>query len=308
MGIIKTVKARWRQHDKNIAVRSSSTGCRHPSTDRFHKSDETLAALDLNVQTQEAEMHLVNQRNCRRVVVLGAPKVGKTNILRRFLNDDFEEHYEPTAEDFHRKLYHIRGKAYQMDILEAAGERDFPAKRRLSILTGDIFLLVFSVDDRESFKEVCALRNEIIAAKTKLMKLKDTARVPILICGNKVDLDAKRDISRSEMGDFLSDDSKLFEISAKDCTGLEEMFGALARLGGLPTEICPALHRTISIDNLQSLRNSQQVKSWSRALGLQAPCGAVQPTARRPSFTSDLQHVLGARATKRKSIEKCQIQ
>ncbi|KAL7852181.1 hypothetical protein SRHO_G00179660 [Serrasalmus rhombeus] len=74
-------------------------------------------------------------RNSRRVVVLGAPRVGKTSIVRRFLREDFEERYEPTREDFHRKLYHIRGEAYQIDILDPAGEREFPAKRRLTILT-----------------------------------------------------------------------------------------------------------------------------------------------------------------------------
>ncbi|GAA6076846.1 GTP-binding protein Rhes, partial [Tachysurus ichikawai] len=75
-------------------------------------------------------------QNCRRLVVLGAPRVGKTAILRRFLRDGFNEQYEPTREDFHRKVYSIRGETYQIDILDAAGERDFPAKRRLSILTG----------------------------------------------------------------------------------------------------------------------------------------------------------------------------
>lgn len=75
-------------------------------------------------------------QNCRRIVVLGAPRVGKTSILRRFLREGFEESYEPTCEDFHRKLYQIRGETYQIDILDASGERSFPAKRRLSILTG----------------------------------------------------------------------------------------------------------------------------------------------------------------------------
>jgi small GTP-binding protein len=69
-------------------------------------------------------------------VVLGAPRVGKTSILRRYLRDGFVEEYKPTSEDFHRKLFRIRGETYQIDILDASGERSFPAKRRLSILTG----------------------------------------------------------------------------------------------------------------------------------------------------------------------------
>uniref|UniRef100_A0A667WL86 RASD family member 2a n=1 Tax=Myripristis murdjan TaxID=586833 RepID=A0A667WL86_9TELE len=280
---------------RGVACRSSSTGSRHSSSDRH-----LTRSVDL------LELGLTKPKNCQRIVVLGAPKVGKTNILQRFLGRDFEERYEPTAEDFHRKLYHIGGEAYQVDLLDAARERNFPAKRRLSILTGDIFLLVFSVDNKESFKEVCELRDDIRAAKTKLMKLKDTSRVPIVICGNKVDLGAQRVVSRLEAREILGEDAAFFETSAKECTGLEGMFRALAALSGLPDQTSPLQHQTISLLAYQALCTGQRGRRGSRTPGLGAPCAAVDPLARRPSFTSDLQMVLGS-STKHKS-EKCQIQ
>lgn len=133
MGIIKSVRERWRQQDKKAATRrSSSSGHRQVSTDRPAKRSVDLL-----------ELGLTKPRNCYRVVVLGAPRVGKTNILQRFLGKEFEENYEPTTEDFHRKLFHIGGEAYQVDLLDASTERDFPAKRRLSILTGELLLFFF---------------------------------------------------------------------------------------------------------------------------------------------------------------------
>lgn len=122
MGLIRSVRGSWRQQEK----RSSSSGSRQLSTDRLPKRSVDLL-----------ELGLAKPRNCHRIVVLGAPKVGKTNILQRFLGREFEERYEPTTEDFHRKLFHIGGEAYQVDLLDAASERNFPAKRRLSILTGE---------------------------------------------------------------------------------------------------------------------------------------------------------------------------
>lgn len=75
-------------------------------------------------------------------MVLGAPRVGKTSILRRYLRDGFVDEYNPTSEDFLMKLFRIRGETYQIDILDASSrERDFPAKRRLSILTGAQILI-----------------------------------------------------------------------------------------------------------------------------------------------------------------------
>ncbi|XP_047428098.1 GTP-binding protein Rhes [Mugil cephalus] len=298
MGIIKAAKWCWRQHDKTvIASRPSSSGSRHVSTDRLPKSAGDLL-----------ELSLTKPKNCHRIVVLGAPKVGKTNIIHRFLGEEFEEQYEPTTEDFQRKLFHIRGETYQIDLLDAPRERDFPAKRRLSILTGDIFLLVFSLDDRASFNEVSELLNEIQVAKAKLLKSKNSARVPVVICGNKADLGTQRVISRSEVERIIGEDVPVFEISAKNGTGLEDVFRALATLGGLPDETSPSRHQIMSILSYQSLcmgRRGRKERRTTRGLGV--PCAAVDPLARRPSFNSDLRVVLGS-STKHNKPEKCQIQ
>lgn len=166
---------------------------------------------------------------------------------------------------------------------------------------------MFSVNDRESLNEICELRNEIKDAKTKLMKLKDIARAPIIICGNKMDLNVERVVNWIEMRELLGEDAALFETSAKDGTGLEDMFRGLAKLGGLPSETSPSQHQTLPIHAYQKLCTIQRDRRGSRALGLDAPCAAVYPLARRPSFNSDLRQVLGP-STKRNKPEKCQIQ
>jgi small GTP-binding protein len=74
--------------------------------------------------------------NCQRLVILGSSKVGKTSIVSRFLCNKFDESYTPTIEDFHRKIYRIKGEAYRLDILDTSGNHPFPAMRRLSIITG----------------------------------------------------------------------------------------------------------------------------------------------------------------------------
>lgn len=135
----------WRLPDsKARVVRSSSTGKRPTSSERKpRRSVDPFSASQLHktkhmrYESKHDDLVSVKPSHYRRIVVLGAPRVGKTAVIRRFLGDDgFEEHYEPTTEDFHSKLYHIRGERYQLDILDASKERDFPARRRLSILTG----------------------------------------------------------------------------------------------------------------------------------------------------------------------------
>ncbi|KAK7161061.1 hypothetical protein R3I94_003900 [Phoxinus phoxinus] len=307
MGILKLATTQLKQQEKKArVVRASSLGkvdCRKSPLDQ-------LAALVLHgharLQPLANEAHgSAKPQNCRRVVVLGAPRVGKTSILRRFLRDGFEERYEPTGEDFHRKLFHIRGETYQIDILDASGERSFPAKRRLSILTGDVFLLVFSLDDRSSFEEVCALHAEVQAAKAALHKQK--VCVPTVICANKLDLaPEQRAVSRTEVLRCFGTGCALVETSAKDAVNLEQVFEALARRGGLPLETGPSQHRKVSIRSYQALRAA----SGSKAAPCDAPCGAVYPLARRPSFGTDLRLVLGPKGNRKqgKALDKCPIQ
>ncbi|XP_029108415.1 GTP-binding protein Rhes [Scleropages formosus] len=303
VGIIKMVTSRWRRRDKKARLaRSSSAGHPHASTERNPRRPLAHPALRLlpGWKAREEQLCAAKPQNRRRIVVLGAPRVGKTAIVRRFLQDAFEEQYEPTAEDFHSKVYRIRGHTYQIDVLDAPGERGFPARRRLSILTGDIFLLVFSVDDRGSFEEARALREEILAAKAKLAQPGGSARVPTVVCANKADLEpGARAVSRAEACRAFAGDCALFETSAKTRANLDDVFEAVAARGGLPSETRPSRHRSVSMRSYQALRAGR-----SRAPPCDVPYGALRPLARRPSFGSDLRLVLGGRGAG-KAAQRC---
>ncbi|XP_028674816.1 GTP-binding protein Rhes-like [Erpetoichthys calabaricus] len=233
----------------------------------------------------------VKPKRCRRLVVLGAPGVGKSSIVGRFLRGTFEDVYVPTKEDFHRMLYQIRGQRYQLEVLDATGERGFPARRRLSILTGDVFLLVFSLDDRKSFQEVCSLLDEINEAKSKAMKSNWCPHVPSVVCGNKVDgQTSQRAVSREEVLQALAGKAtNYFETSAKNDFNMDAVYQALVDHAGLPSEAAPSHHRKVSVRSFQA--------RCQRDL---APCGVLYPSAVRPSFSSDLQRVMGSGRPRKK--------
>lgn len=44
----------------------------------------------------------------------------------------------PTIEDFHKKVFKIRGDVYRLDILDTSGNDPFPAMKKLNIMTGKI--------------------------------------------------------------------------------------------------------------------------------------------------------------------------
>jgi small GTP-binding protein len=65
------------------------------------------------------------------------------------------------------------------------------AMRDLYMKTGQGFLLVFSIASLSSLAELAGLRDEII-------RIKDDENVPIVICGNKADLEDQRTVPRTK--------------------------------------------------------------------------------------------------------------
>ena len=100
-----------------------------------------------------------------RLVVLGAPGVGKTSIVRRYLYNEMPHgyvkvqyfhmyfRYAETVEDLHSRDLNIAGVKLPLDIVDTGFH--YPDMRRLSMATADAFLLVYAVDDVQSFRDVC---------------------------------------------------------------------------------------------------------------------------------------------------------
>lgn len=120
-----------------------------------------LAAL-LRRQSRNEHLCQVKFNEHRRIVVLGAANVGKSAIIQQFLYDRFVTRYRKTVEDLYMAEYNLsNGASLTLEILDTSGSFEFPAMRALSISNGSAFLLVYSVDDEQSFEEVKKLRKEV---------------------------------------------------------------------------------------------------------------------------------------------------
>jgi len=69
-------------------------------------------------------------------------------------------------------------------------------------VTGDLFLVVYSIDSRESFDEARRLQDQVFLAKAGHATALGRARtpyIPLVIVGNKTDRDAERAVDASEL-------------------------------------------------------------------------------------------------------------
>ncbi|XP_064082053.1 LOW QUALITY PROTEIN: GTP-binding protein Rit2-like [Macrobrachium nipponense] len=117
-----------------------------------------------------------------RIVVLGEGGVGKSALTLQFVSHSFLEYHDPTIEDAYQQQAVIDGEAAILDILDTAGQIEFTAMRDQYMRCGEGFLICYSLTDRRSFEEVAGYR-KLIA------KVRAADSIPIVLVGNKVDLD-----------------------------------------------------------------------------------------------------------------------
>lgn len=97
-----------------------------------------------------------------RIVMMGSAKVGKSSIISQFLYDKYLTRYRETVEELHRGEYDLPdGASLTLEILDTSGAFQFPAMRALSISNGGAFILVYAVDDEETWAQVVRLREQV---------------------------------------------------------------------------------------------------------------------------------------------------
>ncbi|XP_026739513.1 ras-like protein 2 [Trichoplusia ni] len=165
-----------------------------------------------------------NQAQTYKLVVVGGGGVGKSAITIQFIQSYFVTDYDPTIEDSYTKQCVIDDVPAKLDILDTAGQEEFSAMREQYMRSGEGFLLVFSVADHASFDELYKFHKQIL-------RVKDRDEFPMLLVGNKADLENQRVVSLEE-AQALSRQLKVpyIECSAKARMNVDQAFHELVRL------------------------------------------------------------------------------
>jgi GTPase KRas len=101
-----------------------------------------------------------------KLVVLGQGGVGKSALTIQMVSSHFCEEYDPTIEDNYRKQVHVDDHTCLLDIMDTAGEEEYPAMRDQYTRAGMGFLIVYSITSRDSFNEIDVLRDQVLNLKT----------------------------------------------------------------------------------------------------------------------------------------------
>lgn len=134
------------------------------------------------------------------------------------------ESYDPTIEDSYRKAIEVDGRHVILEILDTAGTEQFTAMRELYMKTGQGFLLVFSITSMSSLYELAELREQI-------RRIKEDDRVPMVLVGNKSDLEDDRAVPRARAFKTSQEWGEVpyYEASARRRANVDEVFVDLCR-------------------------------------------------------------------------------
>ncbi|KAJ2302186.1 RAS1 protein, partial [Coemansia sp. RSA 2705] len=158
-----------------------------------------------------------------KLVVVGGGGVGKSALTIQFIQSHFVDEYDPTIEDSYRKQCTIDNETAMLDVLDTAGQEEYSAMREQYMRTGEGFLLVYSITSRNSFEEMPTFQQQIL-------RVKDRDYFPMMVCGNKADLESERQVGGDEGRDIANAFGCPFlETSAKTKTNVEDAFYTLVR-------------------------------------------------------------------------------
>ncbi|KAJ7307374.1 hypothetical protein JRQ81_009388 [Phrynocephalus forsythii] len=158
-----------------------------------------------------------------KLVMLGAGGVGKSAMTMQFISHRFPDDHDPTIEDAYKMRIRIDNEPANLDILDTAGQAEFTAMRDQYMRAGEGFILCYSIADRRSFLEVREF-------KQLIYRVRRTDETPVVLVGNKSDLESLRQVSKGEGADLAREFAcPFFETSAAFRYYIDDIFHAVVR-------------------------------------------------------------------------------
>ncbi len=177
----------------------------------------------MSSRTKEENNDDNSNTNVFKILTIGDGGVGKTSILRRYVENKFLKHHLSTIGiDFLSKTLKIKDKEIKLKIWDTAGQERYRQITSHIYKDADGIILVFDVTSEESFNQITDWMDQI---KNNVSK----EEINLILIGNKCDL-ADRMVEK-ERGEEMAEKLKIkyFETSALTGQGINEAFEELAK-------------------------------------------------------------------------------
>ena len=155
-----------------------------------------------------------------KVVVLGEKGVGKSCLVRRYIEGMFSVHQQSTIGAFYltKKCTTADGTSIKMQVWDTAGQERFRSMAPMYYRNANAAIVVFDITTEDSFHKMKDWVEEL--------KQHQVAESIILaIACNKCDLEENRVVSRARSQEYARKaHALLYDTSAKENVGVDDLF------------------------------------------------------------------------------------
>ena len=146
-----------------------------------------------------------------KILIVGDSTVGKTNFIKKYVENKFNESYfASTGIDLITTSIKIEGKSFKIQIWDTAGQEKYRAMTKNLFLKTQGIVIIFDISNEISFINLKSWMNDI--------KEECSADIPMILVGNKLDLEDKRVIDKERAMEFAKN-KKLEYIETSSKTG-----------------------------------------------------------------------------------------
>ena len=160
-----------------------------------------------------------------KVVLIGDTSVGKTNILSKYLSNEFDPDSKATVGvEFGTKDFKIENNIVKVQIWDTAGQERYRSITNAYYKGAKGSLLVYDITNPKSFENLDKWLSDL--------KSNAEEKLSIILIGNKSDLESERKVQTSEAKTFKEENDIHYfsETSAKEGINAKEVFIEAAKL------------------------------------------------------------------------------
>ena len=158
------------------------------------------------------------------IITLGNSSVGKTSLIQRYVDEIFEDTFATIGFNtkFKTKIL-SNGEKLKVYFYDTSGQEKYNSLSFNYIKNCHGILLMYDISEKQSFLKIKDWLKNIYEHKDE--------DFPILLLGNKCDLEEKREVTKEE-GDQLAKELKLnfYETSNKDNINIEKAITELIEM------------------------------------------------------------------------------
>ena len=165
-----------------------------------------------------AQNRIISYDYLLKYIIIGDSYVGKSTILRKFVHGEFNKEYQATiGVEFGVKNIDIKNKTYRIQIWDTAGQENYKSITKSYYKHSACSIIVYDITSQKSFQNVLSWIEDC--------KRECSKSVFMILVGNKIDLEDKREVTTEEGQELAERYNMLFlETSALKGDYIQELF------------------------------------------------------------------------------------